>query len=69
MSALIDERDFLPDNLDHLATMARFAEEVAAALSTSPDRSLSPDGWAGFSLVLGMVREGLEELSRTAPLE
>ena len=49
--------------------MARFAEEVAAALSTAPDRSLSPDGWAGFSLVLGMVREGLEELSRTAPLE
>lgn len=67
MSALIDDRDFLCDNLNSLATMARFCEEVAEALSSPMNPGLSENGWAGFSVVLGMIREGLEELERQNP--
>ena len=67
MSALTDDRDFLCDNLGSLATMARFSEEVAAALASPMSPGLSADGWAGFSTVLGLIREGLEALERQNP--
>ena len=60
---IIDPSDFMADNLANLSTMARFAEDVAHVLSTSTTGTLSPDGWAGFSMVIGMVREGLDELA------
>jgi len=67
MSALIDDRDFLSDNLNSLAVVARFAEETAIAMSSSPANCFSPDAWAGFSTVLGLIREGLAELERQNP--